>query len=157
MTNENSNTVSVISTATNTIIATVPVGINPFLVAVSPNGNTVYVSNNSYTSPSNGSISVISTATNTVIATIALGSNDPAGLAVTPDGSKLYVTNTGNVSVISTATNTVTATIPIANSVASGGQSQRRYCLRAQRHFGVRDQHGDQCDHHHHSAWDQRH
>ena len=118
VTNENSNTVSVINTATNTVIATIPVGTNPFLVAVSPNGSTVYVSNNSYTSPSNGSVSVINTATNTVVATVALGSNDPAGLAVTPDGSKLYVTNTGNVTVINTATNTIASTIAIPNSAA---------------------------------------
>ena len=117
VTNENSNTVSAINTATNTVV-TIPVGINPFLVAISPNGATAYVANNSFSSPSNGSVSVINTATNTVIATIALGSNDPAGLTVTPDGSKLYVTNTGNVTVINTATNTIASTIPIANSVA---------------------------------------
>ena len=39
----------------------------------------------------------------------------PVGVAVTPDGSKVYVANdaSNNVSVIATATNTVTATIPV--------------------------------------------
>jgi YVTN family beta-propeller protein len=39
----------------------------------------------------------------------------PWGVAVTPDGSKVYVANQGsnNVAVIATATNTVTATIPV--------------------------------------------
>ena len=39
----------------------------------------------------------------------------PFGVAVTPDGSKVYVANTlsASVSVIATATNTVTATIPV--------------------------------------------
>ena len=35
---------------------------------------------------------MIATATNTVVATIPVG-NGPVGVAVTPDGSKVYVTN----------------------------------------------------------------
>jgi YVTN family beta-propeller protein len=37
-------------------------------------------------------VSVISTASNTVVATVAVG-NNPRGLAATPDGSLVYVTN----------------------------------------------------------------
>ena len=54
----------------------------------------------------------------TVIASIPVGSS-PSGVAVTPDGGKVYVTNTGTgespgtVSVISTATDTVIATIGV--------------------------------------------
>ena len=50
-------------------------------------------------------------------ATIPVG-NNPFGVAVTPDGSKVYVANeaagtvAGTVSVIATASNMVTATIP---------------------------------------------
>src|SRR6202007_1264327 len=43
----------------------------------------------------------------------------PRGVAVTPDGSKVYVTNLGDntVSVIDTATNTVTgSTIPVGDN-----------------------------------------
>ena len=39
-----------------------------------------------------GTVSVIDTATNTVVATVAVGSN-PIGVAVTPDGKHVYVTN----------------------------------------------------------------
>ena len=118
VTNETSNTVTAINTATDTVAATISVGRNPFLVAVSPDGTTAYVANNSYTSPNTGSVSVINTATNTVTATIPLGgTSDPAGLMVTPDGKTLYVTNTNNVTVISTTTNSITTTIPIAHSV----------------------------------------
>ena len=55
-------------------------------------------------------VSVIDTATNTVTATVNVG-RSPAGVAVTPDGRKVYVANrldAGTVSVIDTATNTVT-------------------------------------------------
>ncbi|MGB8897904.1 MAG: hypothetical protein WCC90_01010 [Methylocella sp.] len=39
----------------------------------------------------------------------------PSGIAVTPDGTQVYVTNSsgGTVSVIDTSTNTVAATIPV--------------------------------------------
>jgi len=58
---------------------------------------------------------VIDSATNTVSATIPVGRN-PIGVAVSPDGSKVYVTDRPNtVSVIDTATNTVSATIPVGN------------------------------------------
>jgi YVTN family beta-propeller protein len=92
--------VSVIDTATDTVITLVTVGVNPFGVAVSPEGSKVYVTNS-------GSVSVIDTATNTVVDAIPVGSG-PTGLALTPDGSKLYVADTlsNAVSVIDTATNT---------------------------------------------------
>jgi YVTN family beta-propeller protein len=43
--------------------------------------------------------------------------NQPFGVAVTPDGSKVYVANevSASVSVIDTATNTVVGTIPVGN------------------------------------------
>jgi len=43
ITNQFSNTVSVIDTATDTVIATIPVGLTPFGVAVSPDGSKVYI------------------------------------------------------------------------------------------------------------------
>jgi YVTN family beta-propeller protein len=97
---------SVISTATNTVIASIPVGSDSVLV-VSPDGSKVYVIVAS-------AVSVIDTTTDAVIARITVGSF-PENLAVTPDGSKVYVTNefSGTVSVINTATNTVIATIPV--------------------------------------------
>jgi YVTN family beta-propeller protein len=43
----------------------------------------------------------------------------PQGLAVTPDGTAVYVANSGDnpgdVSVINSATNTVVATVPVGN------------------------------------------
>lgn len=104
VTNGGAFTVSVFSTATNTLSATVSVGANPWSVAVNPAGTVAYVVNNS-----GNSVSVISTATNKVTATIGVGIF-PQGVAVSPNGSTVYVTNfdSASVSVISASTNTVT-------------------------------------------------
>ena len=76
------------------------------------------------TNQAGNSVSVIDTPTNTVVTTIPLAGCDgscssPAGLAVTPDGSRVYVANEGNgtVSVISTSTNTVSATITLPSCI----------------------------------------
>ncbi|WP_200842025.1 Ig-like domain repeat protein [Actinomadura sp. K4S16] len=63
---------------------------------------------------SDGTVVVIDTVTNVVAATIGVGVY-PYGVAVSPDGGGVCVTNTGDdtVSVIDTATNTVTTTIPV--------------------------------------------
>jgi len=97
-------TVSVIDPASNTVIGTpIPVGIDPFGVAVTPDGSKVYVTN-FYSN----NVTVIATASNTVIATPITVGHHPSGVGVTPDGSKVYVTNyrSGTVSVIATAINT---------------------------------------------------
>jgi YVTN family beta-propeller protein len=114
--NSGDNTVSVIETATNTVTGSpIAVGTDPVGVAVTPDGKTVYVTNQG-----DDTVSVINTATNTVIGSaIDVGctncgrktTNLPTGIAVTPDGSKVYVGNLGApgyASVIATASNTVT-------------------------------------------------
>ena len=79
VTNEGSASVSIISTATNTVTPTaITVGSDPLELAVTPNGASVYVAN-----VGSNSASVISTATNTVIATVPVGEG-PGGVAVTP-------------------------------------------------------------------------
>ncbi|MBL7795632.1 MAG: beta-propeller fold lactonase family protein, partial [Saprospiraceae bacterium] len=116
--NNVSNDVSVIDLATNTVVATIPVGFAPFGVSVSPDGSRVYVTNREATG---GTVSVIDAATNTVIATIPVGQN-PTGIAVSPDGSLALVANSasGTVSLLETFTNTVLADIPTPGVVPSG-------------------------------------
>ncbi|MGV8129203.1 MAG: beta-propeller fold lactonase family protein [Methanolinea sp.] len=109
ITNYGNDTVTVIDTATDYIIATVDVGSGPGGVAVSPDGTRVYVAN-FYS----GTVSVIDTFTHTVIATVPVGAN-PDGVAVSPDGTLVYVANNSDVSVyvIDTETNTVIAVVPV--------------------------------------------
>ena len=96
--------VSVIKTATNTVVKTVLVGNKSYGVAVTPDGTKVYVVN--YGS---NNVSVFHRPLGfTLVATIPVG-NCPQGVAITPDGTQAYVANRGDstVSVINTATNTV--------------------------------------------------
>src|ERR1700730_1926357 len=112
ITNNGSNNVSVIDTASNTVTAIVAVGPNPTGVAVHPGGTRVYVANQS-----SNTVSVIDTSTNTISATVAVGTF-PTGVAVNPAGTRVYVTNqAGNtVSVLETATNTVIATVAVGQN-----------------------------------------
>lgn len=108
--NIGSNDVTVVDTATNSVVTTVSVGSGPDGVAASPDGSLVYVAN-----AFSNSVSVIDTATNVVTASIPVGQN-PIGLRVTPDGTRAYVANfatPGSVSVIDTLMQTVTSTIPV--------------------------------------------
>ena len=92
--NFGSNSVSVIETATNTVVATVAVGDRPQGVVITPKGDFAYVTNTA-----SDNVSVIETATNTVVATVAVG-DQPEGVAISPKGDFAYVTNTGSVAVL---------------------------------------------------------
>jgi len=78
VTNRGSNSVSVIDTASNTVVATIPVGAFPEGVAITPDGTRAYV-----TDFVSNTVSVIDTATNTVVVTIGVGLF-PTGAAITP-------------------------------------------------------------------------
>jgi YVTN family beta-propeller protein len=115
---DGNGTVTIIDTATNTVIGTVAAGAGPLFVAFSPDSTKAYVVDSA--APA---VVVLNTATLATVTTIPLpeGSN-PGDIAVSPDGALAYVPNGGlaSVSVINTATNTVTTTIPVgANPVAA--------------------------------------
>jgi len=101
------NTISVINTTSNTIIATITVDINPQGICISPDGKTVYVS-----CYGDATVSVINAVSNTFIGTIPVGVH-PYDIVISEDGSKVYVTNNAGdtVSVIDTQTGTVVMTI----------------------------------------------
>ncbi|MBZ5604691.1 MAG: YncE family protein, partial [Acidobacteriia bacterium] len=98
--------VSVIDTATDTVIATIQA--NAWRIALSPDGSRLYLYNQT---PS--TVIVVNTSTNSVVATIPVlkngGSMDQ--IAITPDGTRLFVTHqAGGVTEIDTRTNTVLST-----------------------------------------------
>jgi YVTN family beta-propeller protein len=98
-----------------TVIKTIPVD-RPIGVAVSRDGSRVYVSHEFSGQQLGNTVSVIDTATNAVIDTIMVGAK-PGAMAVSPDGTRLYVANEADdtVSVVDVATNTVVATIPVGS------------------------------------------
>jgi len=106
------NVVGVLDTATSSFITTVPVGVRPFALDVSPDGKRIYVPNHD-----SGSITVIDPATNSVIDTIKVAPN-PHWVDISADGKTLYAANheSNLVSVIDTTTDKVTATVPVGLS-----------------------------------------
>jgi YVTN family beta-propeller protein len=110
-----SNTVSVVDTATNTVVRTYPVQPFPGAVAPSPNGARLYI--NTVLAPNPGYVvQVLDLASGATITNIPLNvPQSGSGMAISPDGARLYVTNQAlngsNVKVIDTATNTVIGTI----------------------------------------------
>lgn len=102
-----------ISTLTNSVVATIPVGTDiPIGVVISPDGSTAYV-----TGANNHNVTVIQTANNSVVTTINVASG-PFHEGISPDGHWLYVLhyNAGGgtlVSVIDTSTWTVATTIVV--------------------------------------------
>ncbi len=132
------NEVAAIDTATNAIVKRIPVGMYPYTTVVSADGSKVYVSNwggripgpTDVTDgmfpvavdprtgiPISGTVSVIDTASNAVIKTIDVGLH-PTGLALSPAGDRVYVTNANSdtVSAISTLTDSVVKTLHVGGS-----------------------------------------
>ena len=118
ITNASSSSVSVIDIASNSVVATVPVGSFPNGVAVTPDGAFVYVANRN-----SNNVSVIATASNSLVATVSVGVF-PYGVAVTPDGAFVYVANliSSNVSVIATASNAVVAAVGAGGAPTAFGK-----------------------------------
>jgi YVTN family beta-propeller protein len=101
----------VIDAAAHRVTGTVAIGLRAALMARSPDGTTLYVTNGA-----SGTVSVLDLAADpahpTVRATVRVGTY-PHGLALTPDGRYLVVANTlgDTLSVIRTDTDEVIATI----------------------------------------------
>ena len=112
--NTGDNTVSVLNLSTNSVTATLAVGVQPYGVSVTPDGSKVYVSNFG-----DNTLTIINSSDNSMI-TITTGiGNGPTGLCVTPDGKSVYVVNQNDntVSVIKTLDNSVIATIPVITPI----------------------------------------
>ncbi|GJM09766.1 MAG: hypothetical protein DHS20C11_20420 [Lysobacteraceae bacterium] len=112
VTNLYEHSVTVINSHSGKVIDSISVGGYPFLLALSADGNKAYVAN-----WDDNTVSIIDTSTRTEIGTISEGFMGPYGIVVSPDGSRVYVTNNadaeGTVSVIDTTSNTVISQIPV--------------------------------------------
>jgi YVTN family beta-propeller protein len=108
VTSINSGDLTMVDTASRTVVDSINIGCQPSGVVISPDASTLYVA---------------SCLTDTVnvydAATLAAGPEIPVGMfpnnvAITPDGRWVYVSNqdSDDVSVIDTTTHTVAATIP---------------------------------------------
>lgn len=143
-----SNSVSVINTANNSVVAEVSVGVQPLQAAISPEGAFTYGTNSGWFL-ANNDVFVISTATNSVVPTI------PVGVAFTPNGSFAYGANqnSNDVLVSNTVTRTAVATIQVGTNptrtktqhecprqvagkiAANCGLRKKSVCLEKSTHF----------------------
>ena len=132
------NEVAVIDTATRSILQRIPVGTYPYTTVVSADGSKVYATNwggrvpgpGDVTDgmfpvvvdprtgiPTTGTVSVIDAASNAVVKTLNVGLH-PTGMALSPGGDRVYVTNANSdtVSEISTATDVVVRTLHVGGT-----------------------------------------
>ncbi len=100
--NSLSNTVVAISTASNVVANTIPVGVAPIALAELPNSSKVYSVNSG-----SGDVTVINAVDKTAAATIATGST-PVWAIARSDSARVYVLNSGSgtVSTIDSTTDT---------------------------------------------------
>jgi YVTN family beta-propeller protein len=90
--NSGSDSISVINTSTDTVVATLSVGDYPHRMSVSD--GILYITN--FTG---SNVSMVNVDTNEVLASTVSVGNYPVGIAVGSDGEKIYVVNNGNESV----------------------------------------------------------
>jgi YVTN family beta-propeller protein len=88
VTNQHARTIGIVDTRTHTQTDAIPVDGDPFRVAVGPEGQRIYATTNA------GSLIQIDPETRTVVWTLGLGGN-LNGLAITADGSRVYVGDVG--------------------------------------------------------------
>jgi YVTN family beta-propeller protein len=105
--------VFVVDLAAENVLAKIPVGRQAGPIAISPNGQRVYVAN-----LADRTVSVIATGDNSVVATVLAGG--VRQLAVSPDGQRVYMTVGAVVRVLDTATNALAGEIVVGNTDLAG-------------------------------------
>ncbi len=129
-----SGTVTVIDTASNSVLAHVPVGSGPSRPVVSADGSLVYVP-----AFNAGRIDVVDAATHSVVATIPLSVDNGAAATLSPDGTQLYVHTAEGLAIVDLATNTVIDTITTLSGASGSGLAIQYsgYSVSALRAAGV--------------------
>ncbi len=100
-------TVVVIDNFTHTVTKTLTVGMQPRMIAITPDDKYAYVVNQA-----DNSVSIIDVAADTVINNLMIMGNSPISLAISSDSQQVYIPAASNVTQIPTATNTIANTIP---------------------------------------------
>lgn len=97
-----------IELSTGKASAPIPMGADPERIALSPDGQRLYVNN-----LLDGTMSIVDTATRSVVSTLKLG-DLPFNPLMSPDGSVVYVgvMSANHIAVVDTRTNQVSRTIP---------------------------------------------
>lgn len=126
--NSDSDSVSVIDVASNTVTRTFRTGGYPTRIAVSPDGRRIYV-----TSVFDNALETIDTSSGTTIAKVKTG-DYPTDVVLSPDGTRAYVTNSNSedVAVIDTTANTRLARIrlrKLSEAIAMSPDGSRAYAL----------------------------
>jgi YVTN family beta-propeller protein len=134
ITNPAGSTLSVLDTASNTVLTTVTVGEGPTDVVVTSAGTRAYISGG-------GRIALLDTTDQTVIDSVP-DLNNPQGLALDPTGTRLYVANynTVEVTVLDTVSQTILTKVPVArnpNKVAVNPVGTRLYAVGCSPRFGL--------------------
>jgi len=116
--NNLANTVSIINTATNTFVGSVPVGQFPYTTLPTSDGKKVYVSNwgdNSVSVIDAGSRAVVKTIPVGIANTVGKATSHPSAMALSPDGL-LFVSlsNSDAIAVIDTASDTVVRDLSVS-------------------------------------------
>ncbi|SDH18979.1 beta-propeller fold lactonase family protein [Mucilaginibacter gossypii] len=109
---------TLIDLASNQIISNSPTTYHPFGEAISPDGKIIYI-----TDPDDGSVISVNAATFDVLGYTPTGPNSyPRAIAVSPDGSKVYVANAyiyndyGTVNIIDTKTHNIITTTNVGSN-----------------------------------------
>ena len=131
--NERGGTVTVIDTARDRVVATIPVGERPRGIEASPDGGTIYVAVSSRSDPAGNSIVEIDARKKTIVRSLPSGP-DPERVAVAPDGKTLWITNedTAEASVMDLASGQLWRPFTSASGPKAGGQPDGKWCVTAE-------------------------
>jgi YVTN family beta-propeller protein len=130
----NPGVLDLIATASNTVVASVPLGISPTFAILDPNRNRLYVTNkgsNSVMVFDASNVNVANTPAIPLLGTVNVGTA-PVSVAALPNGTKFYTANSGSndVTVVSANSFTAVSTVPVGLDpvfVASEPSSSKIY------------------------------
>jgi YVTN family beta-propeller protein len=109
--NPDSNSLTLVDTASRQVLVEIPVGVDPRSVAVTPDGGRAFVANQG-----SDSLTVVDLAGRAVVATLPVGSR-PVGVAVSPEGRFVAVAERGSdrVRLLDAVAYATLALVPVAD------------------------------------------